>query len=143
MLGTYTSINILKYWAQKLKSLIRRAIFWNTKEILKNTKENQYLICFSHCLLYNYIIYLQLIYIFPLLKQDSLLGHIYGHMSEWPFSRNGHKVHYGLTKYGHGYGQVGCLFNDIENWCEIKLITTLDKKQWQTKLDTNFPLYFS
>ena len=37
-------------------------------------------------------------------------------MAERPLSRNGHNGHYGLTIYGHGYGQVGCLFKDMEKY---------------------------
>ena len=33
------------------------------------------------------------------------------YMADGPLSRNGH---YGLTIYGHGYGQVGCIFKDME-----------------------------
>ena len=35
-------------------------------------------------------------------------------MADGPLSRNGHNGPYGLTIYGHGYGQVGCLFKDME-----------------------------
>ena len=31
-------------------------------------------------------------------------------MAEWPLSRN---ANYGLAIYGHGYGQVGCLFKGM------------------------------
>ena len=119
MLWTYTIKNILKNWAWKLKSHAWPAIFRNTKECPKNTKENQQQICFAHCFLTNKVINLipwQVIYIFPYLSIDTQLGHIYGHIAIWRnglYGHNGHNGHYGLTIYGHGYGQVGCLFEGM------------------------------
>ena len=99
-------------WALKKKSLAWPAIFKNTKESPKNTKENQQLICFANFFLLNEVINLipwQVIYIFPYLSIDTQLVHIYGHLAIW---RNGH---YGLTIYGKGYGQVGSIFKGTEN----------------------------
>ena len=51
----------------------------------------------------------------------SMAGHIYGPIAIWRNGHyghnghNGHNGHYGLTIYGHGYGQVGCLSKGMEN----------------------------
>ena len=120
MLWTYTIKNILKNWAWKLKSHAWPAIFRNTKECPKNTKENQQQICFAHYLLTTKVINLnpwQLIYIFPYLYIDTQLGHIRCHM--WS-GHNGHYGHYdhkrrsAIWLYGHKCGQVGCLLKGME-----------------------------
>ena len=61
----------------------------------------------------------------------------HSHMAERPLSRNGHNGHYGLTIYGHGCGQVGCLFKDMEK-CRslveksiLLLRRTKSCKNWQ------------
>ena len=42
----------------------------------------------------------------------------YSKLAESHYGQNGHDGHYGLTIYGHGYGQNGSLFQDICKSCQ-------------------------
>ena len=49
---------------------------------------------------------------FPILRIDTDIGHIYGHIRSCRSGHYGHFVkigHYGVIQYGHKYGQNWCL----------------------------------
>ena len=56
---------------------------------------------------------------------DTHIGHIYGHIRSYHSGHFGHFVengHYGLTQYGHTYGQYGCLCEEPEK-CRLPVET--------------------
>ena len=120
MLWTYTIKNILKNWAQKLKSQAWPAIFRNTKEKSKKYKGKSSTNLFCPLLLierrYQFNFLTGDLHFYKPLNSHPTCPYLWpnSHISEGSLSRNDHNGPYGLTIYGHGYGQGGCLFKDMK-----------------------------
>ena len=59
----------------------------------------------------------QVVHIFPVLRIDTNIDHIDGHIMTCHSGHYGHFVeigHYGVSQYGHKYGQYWCLCEEQE-----------------------------
>ena len=71
--------------------------------------------CFGHNFLTNVNFsnpFSQAIYILPVIRRDTHNDHIYGHIMSGhngQFQQNSHNGHSCMARYGHKYGQYGCL----------------------------------
>ena len=92
----------------------------NTKEIIHFCLLFHKIFCFGHNFwtdAYFSIPLSQVIHIFPVLRIDTNINHICGHINSChngQSQQNGHNGHNGLPWYGHNYGQYWCLFEEQE-----------------------------
>ena len=92
----------------------------NTKEIIHFWLIFHEIFCFGHNFWTDAIFSNQLsqvIYIFPVLCIDTIIGRIHGHMKPCNKDHYGHFVdidHYGLAHFGHRFDRYWCLFEEQE-----------------------------